>query len=208
MKRLAVTQRVDVIGSYGERRDSLDQQWIKLLHQLNYWPVFVANDLSFAKCLVEAERIDGVLLTGGNSLASCGGDAPERDEVENFLLRWAIETDVPVLGVCRGMQIIQEYFSNPLEVVKNHVRSHHSLTVLDGFRLSDAIGNLGSVNAYHDYGAKSVQGELRNLASSSDGVVMAVEHFKKRVFGIMWHSEREMPFNDAEKRIFKEVFGE
>ena len=48
-----------------------------------------------------------MVLTGGNDLAALGGDAPERDATENALLDAAESRRLPVIGVCRGMQVIQ-----------------------------------------------------------------------------------------------------
>ena len=109
MKKVVVTQRVDVTSTYGERRDCLDQRWIELLLSVGLFPVLVPNNLDYVKKLIATEQIDGVLLTGGNSLLNYGGDAPERDEVEKNLLELAILKNIPLLGVCRGMQIIQNY---------------------------------------------------------------------------------------------------
>ena len=49
-------------------------------------------------------------------------------------------------------------------------------------------------------------GDLLPVAYSSDGIVMAIEHIKKSVYGVMWHIERETPFRNEEKNLFKEIF--
>ena len=85
MKKVIVTQRVDVITEYSERRDAIDQRWVDLLLSIDIFPIFVSNNISYVKYLFENENIDGVLLTGGNSLLKYGGNAPERDSVEKFI---------------------------------------------------------------------------------------------------------------------------
>ena len=182
MKRIAVTQRVESVTTVGERRDALDQRWIDFLLSIDLLPVLVPNKLEYVRWLTENDPIDGVLLTGGNSLVRYEGDAPERDEVEYFLLQWIIKKNIPVLGVCRGMQVIQEYFRNELEAVPGHVATRHSLIVEEGRRLSDVVSLLPDVNAYHDFGAMNVKGELLLVASSLDGTVMALEHNEKNIF--------------------------
>ena len=51
-----------------------------------------------------------------------------------------------------------------------------------------------------------MSGDLLPVAYSSDGIVMAIEHIKKSVYGVMWHIERETPFRNEEKNLFKEIF--
>jgi N5-(cytidine 5'-diphosphoramidyl)-L-glutamine hydrolase len=206
MKRIAVTQRVYETSSFGERRDALDQKWIKFLMSIDLLPVLLPNQLDCARKIIKENQIDGVLLTGGNSLVRYGGDAPERDRLESFLLEWAMGENVPLLGVCRGMQIIQENFGNDLEAVSNHVGKRHTLIVKEGCRLSDVVNSLPDVNAYHDFGARKVSGKIISVATSLDGVVMALEHHEKSIFGVMWHSEREDPFREQEKNLFRKIF--
>jgi N5-(cytidine 5'-diphosphoramidyl)-L-glutamine hydrolase len=206
MKRIAVTQRVYENSSFAERRDALDQKWVKFLMSVDLLPVLLPNQLDCAQKLIKENQIDGVLLTGGNSLVRYGGDAPERDKLESFLLEWAMGENIPLLGVCRGMQVIQEYFGNDLEAVSNHVDKRHALRVEEGCRMSYVVKSLPDVNAYHDFGARKVSGELISVATSLDGVVMAVEHHEQPVFGVMWHSEREDPFREEEKDLFREIF--
>ena len=206
MKKVVVTQRVDVTSTYGERRDCLDQRWIELLLSVGLFPVLVPNNLDYVKKLIATEQIDGVLLTGGNSLLNYGGDAPERDEVEKNLLELAILKNIPLLGVCRGMQIIQNYFGNALEKITGHVGIRHSLIVENGCYLTEVLSSFSDVNAYHDFGTSSVSGELVCVATSVDGVVMAVEHGEKSIYGVMWHSEREMPICKYDKVLLKKIF--
>src|SRR5271163_4664094 len=86
MKAVAITQRVSVIPEYGERRDCLDQAWTKFLTACGLLPVLLPNVTDVALALCNGAGIAGLVLTGGNDLASMGGDAPERDAVENALL--------------------------------------------------------------------------------------------------------------------------
>jgi len=206
MKQIAITQRVEIKPSYGERRDALDQQWIEFLLSIELWPILVPNNLSYVTKLVEKEEIDGVLITGGNSLVHYGGDAPERDEVEIFLLEWALQKNITLLGVCRGMQVIQDYFGNRLTNISGHVATRHNLAVEENCRLSEALKRYPDVNSYHNIGTPNVEGDLLKIATSLDGIVKAVEHREKDVFGVMWHCERESPFRAEDKLLFEYIF--
>jgi len=206
VKKIIVTQRVDVIVDYRERRDAIDQRWLGFLLSINIFPILVPNSLDYIKQVIITEDIDGILFTGGNSLVSYGGDAPERDEVEIFLLEWAIKKNIPVLGVCRGMQLIQHYFNNQLVPISDHVATRHKLQIEKGKRLSPILDNMYDVNAFHLLGTHKVTGELELVAKSVDGVVMAVEHKQYDIFGIMWHSERENPYLVKDIELYKEIY--
>ena len=65
MKRIGVTQRVELIASYGERRDCLDQQWTVLLESIGFAVTPIPNGLADVIAWVEAWELDGLLLSGG-----------------------------------------------------------------------------------------------------------------------------------------------
>ena len=68
-----------------------------------------------------------------------------------------------------------------------------------------ALKKFHDVNSFHRYGAYNTNGNLNITAKSSDGVIMALEHNKLNIYGIMWHPERENPFsiNDINMIRFK-----
>jgi len=206
VKRIAITQRVEVISSNGERRDALDQRWLPFLQLANLMPVLVPNNMYVVQQLIDEAAFDGVLLTGGNTLTRYGGEAPERDEIESALIEFAYIKNLPLLGICRGMQMIQDYFNNLLYEVPNHVATRHKLVVNDGHRITRILSGYQDVNSFHNFGAYEVNGDLLQAAHSEDGVVMAVEHKQKNIFGVMWHSERESPYTENDKDLFREIF--
>jgi len=118
---IAVSQRVDVLADGDERRDALDQRWTDFLLTCDITPLLMPNNINAVRELLNNHSVAGVLFTGGNDLVQYGGDAPERDEVETWLLEFAITGNLPVLGVCRGMQLIQHYFGVKLMPVEGHV---------------------------------------------------------------------------------------
>jgi putative glutamine amidotransferase len=198
MKAVAITQRVSVDPAYGERRDCLDQAWTKFLVACGLVPVLLPNVTEAALALCERVGIGGLVLTGGNDLAVLGGDAPERDAVENALLDLAERRRLPVLGVCRGMQVIQQRFAIPLRRVEGHVAQCQVIRI-DGERRE--------VNSYHHFGACDSRPPLDVWAVADDGVVKAIRHSAEPVTGIMWHPERRAPFSPADVALFRQVFG-
>ena len=198
MKLVAVTQRVSVIPAYGERRDCLDQAWTKFLAACGVLPLLLPNFPETALALCDRVGAAGLLLTGGNDLVECGGDAPERDAVEYALLDWAERRRLPVLGVCRGMQVIQQRYGIALRRVEGHVAERQVIYVQ---------GEPREVNSYHHYAALDSCPPLEVWATAADGVVKAIRHSSAPLTGIMWHPERSKPFAPADIALFRRVFG-
>jgi N5-(cytidine 5'-diphosphoramidyl)-L-glutamine hydrolase len=196
MRSIAVTLRVEAVPAYRERRDCLDQAWPRFLAACGLLPVLLPNVAETALAL--CEYADGLLLTGGNDLATLGGDAPERDAVERTLLDQAERRGLPVLGVCRGMQVIQERFAIPLERVEGHVAQQQRIRI---------EGEPAEVNSYHHFAAVESPPPLDVWAQAEDGVVKAVRHSSLPLVGIMWHPERCSPFRPADVALFRGFFG-
>jgi len=198
MKLVGITQRVAVDPGYGERRDCLDQAWTRFLAACDLLPLPLPNAAETAVALCRAAGIDGLVLTGGNDLAVLGGDAPERDAAEHAVLAFAERHRLPVMGVCRGMQMIQQRYSIPLGPVQGHVTPREVIRI---------EGELKEVNSYHRLGALDSRPPLETWAVADDGVVKAVRHSTQRITGIMWHPERMAPFSPSDVALFRRIFG-
>ena len=197
MKTVAITQRVSITPERAERRDCLDQAWPRFLAACGLLPLVLPNVTEVALNLCAGAELAGLVLTGGNDLATLGGDAPERDEVENALLDMAQLRGLPVLGVCRGMQVIQQRCEIALRRVQGHVTPRQVISV---------NGEPRQVNAYHRFAAFESRAPLDTWAVAPDGVVKAVRHECLPVTGIMWHPERNDPFAPADIALFRHMF--
>jgi putative glutamine amidotransferase len=197
MRIVAITQRVTIVPEYGERRDCLDQAWPRFIAACGLMPLALPNVPEVALALCGAANVAGLVLTGGNDLAALGGDAPERDATENALLDAAEPRGLPVLAVCRGMQLIQQRGAVPLTRVEGHVARRQTIRV-DGEPME--------TNSYHRFGARESRPPLDVWAVAGDGVVKAVRHSARPTTGIMWHPERNTPFAAADIALFRRVF--
>lgn len=193
------TQRVEYIESYKERRDCADQRISKFISECGYVPVPLPNSVDLLRTLLCVLDIDGVILTGGNSLVKYGGDAPERDEVDFELIKYCVENRIPLYGFCRGMQSILDYFGNELCDVKKHVAVRHRILSDDSELYVNSFHNQASVSLQNDF--------LMAEYVSDDGVIESVIHKDLSIMGTMWHPEREEPFSRYDINRVKDLFG-
>lgn len=198
MKIVLYTQRVEIVESYGERRDCADQNIPCFLEACGYLPVPLPNNRGIAEQIIKQIQPAGIVLTGGNSLVKYGGNAPERDDMEKGILALALEQDIPVYGFCRGMQVIADYFGCVLEDVQGHVAVHHEI--------SGELGTL-KVNSFHNQACRFVKEPLEVLAQTEDGMIEAFCHREKHILGTMWHPERENPFPVPDIQRVQKLFG-
>ena len=199
MKKIIYTQRVEIVEGYGERRDCADVEIAWFIWECGYVPVPVNNIPQRIHMFLEYIRPDGVILTGGNDLSKYGGNAPERDETEKMLLGYAIENEIPVYGFCRGMQVIADYFGAELVKVEGHVAVRHRLE-------GNAPYDGRIVNSFHKMAVKDVPDDLIIEARAKDGVIEAVRAKGRKIYGTMWHPEREKPYAEDDIRVIKHIF--
>jgi N5-(cytidine 5'-diphosphoramidyl)-L-glutamine hydrolase len=197
MKKIGLSLRVEEHEYSNERRDAIDQSWYSFFRSCGFLPVLLPNDLELTKLLINDFRMDGVVLSGGNTLASLGGSAPERDALENWLIKNSIQTKLPLFGVCRGMQVIQSYFGVELKKITGHVNKSHDLNFL-----YEKI----HVNSFHDFGSTKTVIDLNVDARASDNIIEAVSHINLPIKGIMWHPERDTTPSKINIDLFKAHF--
>jgi putative glutamine amidotransferase len=164
------------------------------------------------------ELLDGLLLAGGADIdpASYGqaphaetqDSVPERDAFEIALTRAALERDLPLLGICRGMQLINVALGGTLNqhlpehlgheehrrVIGTFDGSDHDVEVIDGTLAMDVIGaGVHGTKSHHHQGVEELGDGLRVGARSSlDGLVEAIElPDRSFVLGVQWHPEAD-----------------
>jgi len=208
MLRIGVTQRVEVVPDRDERRDCLDQAWTPLLAENGCWPIPIPNRVETVSAMLTDLALDGIVLTGGNDLAHLPGGqtaAPERDALEARLLEACSGAGVPVLGVCRGLQMLVHYHGGELVPVANHVATRHRLVVCPGADIP--LTDREAVNSFHAFGCyeDNLGPELRVIATAADGTVEAVAHRTLPQWGVMWHPERD-PRDRGDAALLRALF--
>ena len=179
---VAISQRVDAYPERNETRDGLDQrlvEWVGMSGSLAFpVPNTLSADDVTAWC--DVLRPDAIVLSGG---ADVGVDLA-RDRTERLLLDYAMRLRLPLLGLCRGMQMMTIWLGGTLKPVEGHVCRRHRLQ-----------GQLtGEVNSFHELGIVECPPECEVLASAEDGEIEAIRHVSLPWQGWMWHPEREVSF--------------
>ena len=208
---VGITQRIDNIKGRSELRDALDQKLTQWLIQAGLLPVSIPNSLFGMYCSgeikdelifnswLQAIRPQALILSGGNDIH----EYPQRDATERHLLSWAEANQVPVLGICRGLQIMADWAGTSLTQVEGHVGTQHKLVVSDRANEWPA-----TVNSYHNWSPSECPSQYEVMAQAEDGAIEAMRHISLPWEGWMWHPEREEPFCRIDMLRIKRLFDE
>lgn len=178
-------------------------------------------------------RLDGVFITGGVDVDPtrygepktplCGTTDPDRDAVEIALLNHALARDLPVLAVCRGIQILNvalggtlyqdvtaqvpaalkhDFFPTPQQPSRKYLA--HDVTVKRGSRLAGILGDaVVPVNSMHHQAIKDLAPGLTTTAYAPDGIIEAVEGTSGNyLVAVQWHPEELTETQPGMARLF------
>jgi putative glutamine amidotransferase len=155
---------------------------------------------------VPVDIVDGVALIGGGDInptmfgSDETGDAIDqrRDEMEIELVRACRIDSVPLLGVCRGAQVINVALGGTLTSVPGHRQEqpmsmpHHTVRIVGGSKLASLVdADELQVNSFHAWAVDRPGTDLRAVARDSDETIEAVESTNEGwwCLGIQWHAE-------------------
>lgn len=208
MDTVALSMRM-LPSPHGGWRDAIDQEWGAYLHRQNIQMRLVPNDREH--CAAYLENISALILTGGDDIVQgkprVKSDDPKalRDETETILIEHALAKNIPILGVCRGMQMLQWFAEGPLtpspKDVAHAVAKDHDVSFAES-GWSDLFDDLETmtVNSFHNLWVPSAASAWEVVATGPGGCIEALGDRKKNVLGVMWHPER--PFSDTTAASF------
>ena len=203
--------------------------YIRAVQSAGGIPVLLPPHLSAEALSTLWQRMNGLVLTGGGDIDAARYDAarhpktddvaPARDQLELDLTRRALDEDVPLLAICRGIQVlnvalggtlVQDLQSERPSAIAHSQReprdeATHPVKIMgEGTRLGRILGSLEvSVNSMHHQAIDRLGFGLRDVAWAPDGVIEGVElpgdHF---VLGVQWHPEELIAHDQSARNLF------
>lgn len=175
-----------------------------------------------------AESCDGFLFTGGHDIdpkmygqvpSPAGDYSPTRDRLEEFVLMGALARNVPVLGICRGMQLLNVILGGTLyqdllrerpgsifhPVWTSYEEPAHEVELVEGSPLRRVLGvGCLSVNSRHHQGIHKLASDVRPMAYATDGLVESIYHPNMRfLWGVQWHPESMYVVQPRQRLLFQ-----
>ncbi|HUZ83703.1 MAG TPA: gamma-glutamyl-gamma-aminobutyrate hydrolase family protein [Gaiellales bacterium] len=160
------------------------------------------------------DHLDGLLVVGGDDVApeeygcdrhpATGARHPRRDAVELGLVRGALARSMPVLGICRGIHVLNvarggtlvQHLPERVEITPHRAGDRsfgeHTVEVAAGSLLSTVIGAGGLVSSHHHQGIDRIGAGLACVARAPDGVIEALEDpALPFCLGVLWHPDAD-----------------
>ena len=180
---------------------------------------------------VQVSHVDGVILSGGYDIDPFYWNEeihyklerifPRRDEYELKLIKYALEMKKPILGICRGLQILNVYFGGTLyqdlSLIENCYIKHnqsakpyettHTFITKEGSVIRDILGEKIRVNSYHHLAIKDLGSNLKATGYSEDDIIESIEYMENGnfVLGVQFHPEMMHAHHNFALNIFKRL---
>ena len=212
--RIGITLRVTDANRYKETRDALSHDWVDYINEIlpQSFLIPIPNNLSVIDQWLFALGLDALVLSNGNDI----GEYRKRDETERVAIRFAIKHKLPIIGFCRGLQMINEYFGGKLtkDLKKatsvSHVATNHAVDIIDQSFQEIFNAQTLNVNSFHNCGITEHQlgQSLKAFAVSPDKVVEGLIHEELPILAIQWHPERDNQSSLFNKKIIKKLLNQ
>jgi len=210
---IGLTSLCDYNGK--KKLNSLNFSYINAITKNGGVPIIIPNLKALSDIDRYIDMIDGIVLTGGEDISPLlYGEEPikevkyisyTRDQIELELFDRAYESKLPILGICRGLQVVNVALGGTLyqDIHKQipdalgHLSTYrleggyHSINILEGTRLYDIFEETTiSVNSQHHQSIKALGKDLKISAKADDGVVEAIESTNDSfLLGVQFHPE-------------------
>ena len=194
--RIGITQRIIKEPKHGEHRDELSHDWVDYF--TNNFPkallIPIPNFTILDDDWFENLNLDLLILSNGNDL----GEFSRRDKLERHAIEFAVNNSIPIIGFCRGFQIINEYYGGRLtsnieaSIEQKHVSIEHEVQIVNEKYIQMLEKKSIKVNSYHNHGVlvDGLSSSLQAFAISEGSVVEGFFHEELPIIGIQWHPER------------------
>jgi putative glutamine amidotransferase len=168
--------------------DFLDHYWIEYFGKKKADYKLIPNNTYLSEKILK--KINLLILAGGNDIISKKKDSLFRNKIEKNLINKAVKKKIPILGICRGAQLLNMRFGGKIKKVKNQMRTRHNVYIIKNEFIKKNILN---VNSFHNYGIKknNLSKKFIALAIDKEKNIEMFMSKKHKIIGVMWHPERE-----------------
>lgn len=208
---------IGVTANFSEGQLQLSPGYFRSVEAAGGIPVIIApKRMPNANMSLLLDRIDGLLLSGGadinpilvgeDPVPALHGINTERDLFELTLTRLAYNRQIPMLGICRGIQVLAAALGGTImqdiatslphtQLIKHsqdadRATATHFVEAVEGSRIADLLGKRFAVNSFHHQAVGQCGPRFRITAQSADGVIEAIESTEmKSIIGVQWHPE-------------------
>lgn len=208
---------IGVTANFSEGQLQLAPGYFRSVEAAGGIPVIIApKRMPNANMSLLLDRIDGLLLSGGadinpilvgeDPVPALHGINTERDLFELTLTRLAYNRQIPMLGICRGIQVLAAALGGTImqdiatslphtQLIKHsqdadRATATHFVEAVEGSRIAELLGKRFAVNSFHHQAVGQCGPRFRITAQSADGVIEAIESTEmKSIIGVQWHPE-------------------
>ncbi len=200
--KIGITTR---ISDSPEMRDCLAHDWPvffeKILPEADW--MMLPNLGDRIENYIDSWGLNSFIISGGNDL----GEFEAREETESRLIELCLARNLPLLGICRGFQLICRHFNARLERAatgEHPVQTHQVVCTNAPFGITHPLP--AEVNSYHDWLVKSA-GDLKPFAKDLQGNIEGVyDREEASILGLGWHPERWSPAADFDCKLLRRFF--
>jgi len=168
--------------------DFLDHYWVEYFGKKKSDYNLIPNNTYLSEKILK--KINLLILTGGNDIISNKKESLTRNKIEKNLIKKAIKKKIPILGICRGAQLLNISFGGKIKKVRNQMRTRHNIYITKNDIIKKKILN---VNSFHNFGIKknNLSKKFVKIAFDKENNIEMFVSKKHKIIGVMWHPERE-----------------
>lgn len=215
---------IGITGNYNQETCTLAEGYYQSVLKAGGIPFIIPPFYETDRLGELLDRLDGIIFSGGGDInplllgeepiKELHGITPERDQQELLLARLAYDRQIPMLGICKGIQVInaalggtnyQDIHTQMEGIRIKHSQDQdrrypsHQVSLTKGSLLEKFFGEELAVNSFHHQACKEATPGMKVTAMSTDGVIEAIESTEfKSIMGVQWHPETYILRNSTE----------